>query len=93
VCLFKNVCSSVLELFLSNDVLYYVILYYVSYFVLTPGRVVADFATANGDPNKIPNTKFVQWDNQRRGGRGSKERGAGVFTPQAIGGPLVAGGQ
>jgi hypothetical protein len=55
-----NVCSSVLELFLSIDVLYYVILYYVilyygSCFVWTPGRVVAAFATANGDPNKIPN--------------------------------------
>jgi hypothetical protein len=23
----------------------------------TPGRVAAAFATANGDPNKIPNTK------------------------------------
>ena len=43
----------VLELFLSIDGLY-VILYYVSCFVLTPGRVAAAFATANGDPNKIP---------------------------------------
>jgi hypothetical protein len=42
---------------LSIDVLYYVILDYVSCFVWTPGRVAADFATANGDPNKIPNTK------------------------------------
>ena len=51
------VCSSVLELFLSNGVQYYVILYYVSCFVWTPGRVAAAFATANGDPNKIPNTQ------------------------------------
>ena len=38
------------ELFLSINVLYYVILYYVSCFVWTPGRVAAVFATANGDP-------------------------------------------
>ena len=58
MCAFKkNVCSSVLELFLSNDFLYYVILYYVSCFVWTPGSVAAAFATANGDPNKIPNYK------------------------------------
>ena len=55
-----DVCSSVLELFLSIDVLYYVILYYVSYFVWTPGRVAAAFATTNGDPNKIPNTTAAQ---------------------------------
>ena len=45
----KNVCRSVLELFLSINVLYYV--------VWTPVRGVAAFATVNGDPNKIPNTK------------------------------------
>ena len=28
-------------------------------FVWTPGRVAAAFATANGDPNKIPNTKLT----------------------------------
>ena len=56
----KDVYSSVLELFLSNDVLYYVILYYVSCFVWTPGRVAAAFATANGDPNKTSNTKEKQ---------------------------------
>ena len=58
MCLFKNGCSSVLELFLSNDVLYYVILYCVSCFVWTPGTGAADFVTANGDPNKMPNTNF-----------------------------------
>jgi hypothetical protein len=26
----------------------------------TPGRVAAAFATANGDPNKIPNTKLIK---------------------------------
>ena len=45
-----NVCSYVLELF-------NVILCYVSCFVWTTGRVAAAFATADGDPNKIPNTK------------------------------------
>ena len=45
-------------LFLSIDVLYYVILHYVSCVVWTPGRVAAAFATANGDSNKIPNTIF-----------------------------------
>ena len=59
MCLFKNVCSSVLELVLANDVLYNVELYYVIRFVWTPGRVAAAFATANGDPNKIPNTIFL----------------------------------
>ena len=44
----QNVCSSVPELFLSIDILY------VSYFVWTPGRVAAAFATAYGDPNKVP---------------------------------------
>ena len=44
---------------MSNDVLYDVIMYYVSCFVWTPGRVAAAFATADGDPNKIPNTKFL----------------------------------
>ena len=44
----------VVELFLSDDVLYQVILYYVSCFVWTPGSVAGAFATANGDPNKIP---------------------------------------
>jgi hypothetical protein len=48
----KNVCSSVLELFLSNDVLN---CHSVSCFVWNPGKVAAAFATANGDPNKIPN--------------------------------------
>ena len=48
-------CSSVLELFLSIDVLYYVLC-----FVWSPGRVAAAFATANGDPNKIPNTNTSQ---------------------------------
>ena len=32
------------------------VLYYVSCLVWTPGRVAAAFATANGDPNKIPNS-------------------------------------
>ena len=44
---------------MSNDVLYYVILYYVSCFEtgrLASGRLAAAFATANGDPNKIPNS-------------------------------------
>ena len=39
---------------MSIDVLYYVILYYVSCFAWTSARVPAAFATANGDPNKIP---------------------------------------
>ena len=54
-----NIFSSVLELFLSVDVLYYVILYCVSCFVWTPGRVAAAFVTANGDPNKIPNQHII----------------------------------
>jgi hypothetical protein len=40
-------------MFLSIDVLYYVILNYVSCIVWTPGRVAAASATVNGDPNKI----------------------------------------
>jgi hypothetical protein len=32
---------------------------YVSCFVLTVGGVAAAFATANGDPSKIPNTKLL----------------------------------
>ena len=75
VCLFKNVCSSVLELFLSNAVLYSVILYYVSCFVWTPGRVAAAFATVNGDPNKIPNStqkKATQGMDQARNGNEKK---------------------
>jgi hypothetical protein len=54
MCLFKYVCCSVLELFLSIDVLY---CHSVEMFVWTPGRVAAAFATDNGDPNKIPNSK------------------------------------
>ena len=41
---------------MSIDVLYHVILYYVSCFVWTPGRVAAAFATDNEDPNKNPVT-------------------------------------
>jgi hypothetical protein len=43
----------VLELLLSIDVLYYVMFRVLSG---TPGRLAAAFATATGDPNKIPNT-------------------------------------
>ena len=56
---FLNWCSSVLDMSLSIDVLYYVILFCVSCFLWTPGRVAAAFATANGDPNKIPNTTLT----------------------------------
>ena len=48
--LFISVSSSVLDLFLSINVLYYVMLHVLCW---TAGRVVAAFATANGDPNKI----------------------------------------
>ena len=45
---------------MSVNVLYYVILYYVSCSVWNPGRVATAFATANRDPNKIPNTCRIQ---------------------------------
>ena len=47
-------------LFLPINVLYYVILYYVSCSVWTPGRVAAAFATANEDPNKITNDSIPE---------------------------------
>ena len=58
MCRLRVPCSSVLELFLSINVLNYVILYYALRFMWTPGRVAAAFATANGDPNKIPNAQI-----------------------------------
>jgi hypothetical protein len=56
---FLNLCSFVLELFLSIHVLYYVMVHVLCW---TPGRVAAAISTANVDPNKIPNTKLIGYN-------------------------------
>ena len=60
---FLNSCSSVLELFWSINVLYYVMFHVLCW---TPGRGAAAFATANGDLNVIPNTSSYALTNTSR---------------------------